>query len=155
MEAMKECTEWEKTLGQKPRRHSMLGDSNWKTARKAGLHQQADESSVFSSPGLELGSECISQTQRGEPWHTAPLSLLPFPCPHPPQLSTGATKAPEDSEGHFLLLLLRLCVTAISEPLVMETHNKSQVPSDYYEGQGRAEVFFSAQRSVQLEHYPS
>lgn len=103
------------------------------------------DSSVFSSPGLKLGSVCISQTQRGEPQPTASPSLLPFPCLHPPQLSTEATKAPEDSEGHFLLLLLRLCVTAISEPLVVETHNKSQVRSDYYEGQGRAEVFFSAQ----------
>lgn len=124
----------------------------WTSSASWG-QQHTGDSSVFSSAGLKPGSVCISQTQRGEPRPTASPSLLPFPCP--PQLSTEATKAPEDSKGHFLLLLRRLCVTAVSEPLVVEAHNKSQVCSDYYEGRGRAEVFFSAQWSMQLEHYPS
>lgn len=75
---------------------------------------------------------------------TAPMSLLLFYCLHPPWLSTETTIALE-SEDCFLLPLPRLYAMAMSELLVMEIHNKSQVPSDYQEGQGRAEVFFPAQ----------
>ena len=45
-EAMKEWIEWEKTLRQRPERHFILKDSNWRTLREAGLHKQVEGSTA-------------------------------------------------------------------------------------------------------------
>lgn len=99
---------------------------------------------MLSSPGLGAGSAGVSHTQ-----HAAPTnSLSEFASillSVSPQLSTETTITPEDSEDHFISPLPRPYAMAISELFIMETHNQLQVPSDYREGQGRAEVFFSAQ----------
>lgn len=95
---------------------------------------------MFPSPGLGAGfGRFVPDPENAA--LTNSFSEFPFILlSHPPQLST-----PEDSEGHFISLLPRPHAVTISELLVMETHNKSQALSDYREGQGRAEVFFSAQ----------
>lgn len=81
------------------------------------------ESSMFSSPALGARiSTCLPDPE------SKALSWLPFCCPHPPQPSAEKTVAPENSEGCLIGPLPRLYAMAVSEVLVMETHNKSQVP---------------------------
>lgn len=106
MEAVKECTEWEKTLRTETQEAFHVTGQQLKTLRKLDFISKLKTAGhrweqVFSSPGLELGSVCISQTQRGGTL-TDSLSLLPFP------LSTSSTalnrsnkSSRKHSEGHF------------------------------------------------------